>query len=116
MDYFLDLRQVDQPSFTLILRDDDGTVVHLCAPTVDLVDELREGGDVLLAALQGAHGNDKQKRAVYDFAARIINCNTDNFKTTAEELAIRYRLSLSILNAFFDKYVDFINDIQNAKN
>ena len=112
-----DLRNVGRPTMTLVLYDGEmDSTVHVCAPTVDLVDELREGSATLFAALKGEEGDNKAKRAVYELAAKLINCNTDLFTTTAEELAVRYRLSLEALQVFYLDYVEFINEIQNEKN
>lgn len=111
-----DLRQVDRLTHTLVLPGDGEVVVHLCAPTVELVNELKEGSDALFAVLRGDEGSDAAKRAVYDFAARLINCNVDDFTTTAQELAVKYRLSLNALGVFFVDYVDFLDQIQNGKN
>lgn len=111
-----DLRMVGRPTMTLVLPDDNGTTVHLCAPTVELVEELRGGSDVLFAALRGERGGAESKRAVYELAANLINCNTDLFETTTPELAKRYRVSVEHLQHFFVDYVSFLDEIQNAKN
>lgn len=111
-----DLRLIGRPTMTVIFPDDNGTTVHLCAPTVELVDELRDGSDVLFAVLRGQEGDAQAKRAVYELATKFINCNTDLFETTAAELVQRYSMSLEHLQHFFSDYVDFLNEIQNAKN
>lgn len=111
-----DLRMVGRPTMTLVLPDDNGTTVHLCAPTLDLVEELKSGSDTLFAVLRGEDGDAQTKRAVYGLATKFINCNTDLFETTAEELAKRYSVSMEHLQQFFIDYVDFLDEIQNAKN
>lgn len=111
-----DLRNVGRPTMTLVLYDGEDVTVHVCAPTVELIDELREGSEALFSVLNGDEGDNKAKRAVYELAANLINCNTDLFTTTADELATRYRLSLEALQVFYLDYVEFINEIQNEKN
>lgn len=111
-----DLRLAAQPTMTLVLPDEAGTTVHLCAPTLELVEELRGGSQALFAVLRGENGSAETSRAVYELAAKFINCNTDLFETTAEELAQRYSVSLEHLQKFFPDYVDFLDEIKNAKN
>lgn len=111
-----DLRMIGRPTMTLVLPDDNGTTVHLCAPTVELVEELRGGSDVLFAVLRGENGDAETRRAVYELAANFINCNIDLFETTAQELAKRYCVSMEHLQHFFVDYVSFLDEIQNAKN
>lgn len=111
-----DLRLAGQPTMTLVLPDEAGTTVHLCAPTLELVEELRGGSKALFAVLRGENGSAETSRAVYDLAAKFINCNTDLFETTAEELQQRYAVSMVHLQKFFPDYVDFLDEIKNAKN
>ena len=112
-----DLRNVGRPTMTLVFNDGETDVtVHVCAPTVELIDELRGSSETLFAALKGEDGDSRTKRAVYELAAKLINCNTDLFTTTADELATRYGLSLEALQVFYLDYVEFINAIQNEKN
>ena len=111
-----DLRALNQPTMTLVLPDEEGTIVRLCAPTVELVEELRDGSHTLFAALRGENGDEATSRAVYELAAKFINCNIDSFKTTPEELVQRYSLSITHLQKFFPDYVDFLSEIKNAKN
>jgi len=111
-----DLRLATQPTMTLVLPDKAGTTVHLCAPTLELVEELRGGSQALFAVLRGENGDTEATRAVYELAVKFINCNTDLFETTAEELAQRYSVSLVHLQQFFPDYVEFLDEIKNAKN
>ncbi|MBP3590271.1 MAG: hypothetical protein J6J61_06815 [Muribaculaceae bacterium] len=111
-----DLRQAGRPTMTLVLPDEQGTTIHLCAPTVELVEELREGSATLFAALRGEKGDAQTSRAVYELAANFINCNIDLFTTTAEELTRKYGVGLEHLQYFFIDYVNFLEEIQNAKN
>ena len=109
-----DLRLADYPTMTMVLPD--GTAVHVCAPTVELVDELRRSIRKLNAVLKGDEGDDRLKKAVYELAAKLINCNDDDFTVSAEELAVKHRTSLRALRVFFDDYVVFLKTIENAKN
>ena len=109
-----DLRLTDYPTMTIVLPD--GTAVHVCAPTVELVDELRRGSRKLNAVLKGEEGDARTKKAVYELAAKLINCNEDDFTVTAESLAIQHRASLRALRIFFDDYVTFLRTLETEKN
>lgn len=109
-----DLRLADFPTMTVVLPD--GTAVHVCVPTVELVEELRRSSRKLNAILNGDEGDAPTKKAVYELAAKLLNCNEDDFTVTAEGLAIQHRASLKALRVFFDDYVKFINSIEKAKN
>lgn len=114
MAHITDLRHIDRPTQTVVL--DDNTTVHVGPPTVDLVDELREGGQHLFAVLRGEEGSEVAKKAVYEFAAKVINCNDDMLTVTADDLSTKYGLSLKALGVFFNDYVAYLTEIQNEKN
>ena len=110
----LDFNAVQQPTWPLKLKDDDQTVVNLSAPTTELVDRLIAVAPELNAA---AAAKDHQTiRAVYALIADVMNCNEDGFVFTAEELRDKYHLTLLDLFRFVSGYLEFIQEIQNAKN
>lgn len=111
-----DLRHINRATMTVALNDAEGTIVHVGTPTVALVDELRGGAEALFDVLEGRNGNAAAKKAVYDFAAKVINCNDDLFTVTGEELATTYGLSLTALGVFFNDYTEFLTSIQKEKN
>ena len=110
----LDFNILQQPTQVVRMMDDERTIIHLSAPTVDLVDELKNNAAQLEAALSGKTKDTRQ--AVYNLAARLINCNLDGIIVTSEELALKYRMSLQALSVFYDTYVEFISEIGNEKN
>jgi hypothetical protein len=110
----LDFNLLQQPTQVLQMADDDKTVIHVSAPTVDLVDELKNNGAALEKALSS--NSPYTSRLVYGLAARLINCNLDGITVTAEELAVKYRMSLAALKLFFETYVEFLNEITDSKN
>lgn len=111
-----DLRALSAPSMTVVLPDDLGTTVHVTAPTLELVEYLRENAQGIFGVLRGEEGDERMKQGVYDFAAKLINCNLDGFNTSAHELATKYSMNMQHLQVFFTDYVDFVSEIQNAKN
>lgn len=113
MNHITDLRLADFPTLVLLLEGD--VVVHITAPTLDMVAEVNRSRSTLEAILQGEKAEQKQ-RAIYDLAAKLINCNEDDFSTTAFELLTRYRWGLRAVQKFFEDYQDFIESIEQAKN
>lgn len=110
----LDFNAIEQPSWAVTLKDDAKTVVHLVPPSVELVDRLV----AMAPELQGVaeHKDGRTVRAVYTLIADVLNCNDDGFKFTAEELRDAYRLSLLDVFRFTAGYMEFIKEIQDAKN
>lgn len=102
------------PIFPVEMPDEDGTVLHISPPTVDLQEELRASAGDFYALLDG--GNAEQRAALYDLAARLMSCNRNMLKITPEDLRKVYHLDAEDLVGFFHNYVDFIKGIENAKN
>lgn len=110
----LDFNAIEQPMWLVTLKDNDKTAVHLTAPTVDLVDRLVAMAPELQNVAE--HKDGRTIRAVYALTADVLNCNDDGFTFTAEELRDKYRLSLLDVIKFTAGYLEFIKEIQDAKN
>lgn len=110
----LDFNTIQRPTLLLTMLDDAKTQIRVSTPTESLVAELAEVAPTLetLVETSGKEAID----AIYDLAARLISCNRDCLAVAAEDLRNKYRLNLESMIVFFDVYVDFINDITNAKN
>ena len=102
------------PIWAVEMPDDDGTVLHIVPPTVDLQEELRASAADFNALLAG--GSDDKRAALYDLAARLMSCNRNMLTLTAEDLRKTYHLDTEDLVEFFHGYVDFLKGIENAKN
>lgn len=111
-----DLRATVRPSMITIFPDEDATVLHVTPPTVDMVEELKEGKEALFEVLKGKPGNQKQKDAVYSLAAKFLSCNMDDIKITPDELLTKYNMSPEALKVWFADYVDFLSNLENLKN
>lgn len=109
----LDLNKVQNSFMDLTLQDTAQTVVHLDIPTEALVSEL-EGMGPELKKLEA--GDRSSVDAIYDLAARLINCNLDLFTVTGKELQGKYGMNLFSAIAFFSAYLGFINELSNEKN
>lgn len=110
----LDFNTIEQPTWQVTLKDDEKTTVHLTAPTVDLVDRLVAAAPELQGVAE--HKDGRTIRAVYVLIADIMNCNDDGFTFTAEELRDKYRMSLLDVFKFTAGYLEFVKEIQDAKN
>lgn len=110
----LDFNELTQTTLVLRFQDDAKTVVHVSAPTVDLVDELRKNAAQLQEALTGK--GDKIRPVLYHLAARLINCNLDGITVTAEELVFKYGMSQVALHIFFEEYAEYLGKLSNEKN
>lgn len=110
----LDFNTVERPSLRLIMQDDAHTEILVITPTEGLVEELEHIRPNFEAMITNKEKLDIQ--ALYEFAAKVINCNRSFVTVTAEELAGKYRMNLESLVIFFGAYVDFIKLVTNSKN
>lgn len=110
----LDLNALDQPILEVKLRDENRTVFRLTTPTTKLVERFTAAKSELSAV---ASSRDVSKiKALYELTAELISCNADYITVTAEELRDKYRLTFGDLVVVFAAYLDFIKEINNAKN
>lgn len=114
MSLLVDLNTTQQLTMTLILKDDAGTVLHLCVPSKGTVDKVCVSLPKLKQALAGA--DESTSRAIYALTAELINNNLDGVTTTPRELATKYRMNLEDMAVFYAGYVDFLQAIENEKN
>ena len=116
----LDFNKINRPVLQLIMQDDDRTMIKVSCPTEALVAELNDALPALHKILTeddvNAGPNRDTLADVYDLAARLISCNRSSITVTAEELRDKYRMDLESMLIFFGAYVDYINEITNAKN
>lgn len=110
----LDFNAIEQPTWPLKLKDKEQTVVNLSAPSVELFDRLVAITPGLDAAVKEKNG--KTIRAVYELVAEVMNFNDDGFIFTADELRDKYRMTLLDVFKFVAGYMEFMREIQDAKN
>lgn len=110
----LDFNAYRRPELIIVMKDEKGTTLHVTTPTEQLVEEFRANLTELQRALTGQ--DEEASRTVYHLAAKVINCNLDGVITTGEELAKKYGLNLEDMTIFWTAYLEFIEEIQNAKN
>lgn len=110
----IDLNEESRPTLLFIMKDENKTKVHITTPSVALVKELRRNLTQLQEVMKGA--GPETNKAVYTLAAKLINCNLDFFKTTGEELETKYHVSVHDLIIFYTAYLEFLQEIDDAKN
>jgi hypothetical protein len=110
----LDFNAIQQPTWPVKLKDDAQTVVHLSTPTTELVDRLIAATPDLQEAANAKDG--RTIRATYGLVADLMNCNDDGFVFTAEELRDKYKMTLLDVFRFAAGYMEFIKEMQDAKN
>ena len=110
----LDFNILTAPTLPLVMRDDRRTEIIVSTPSEGLVEELQSMAPELTEILDA--GNTDSINSVYGLAAKLISCNRSGLQVTAEDLRDKYRLNLEALVVFFSVYLDFLNEITNAKN
>ena len=110
----LDFNALQQPTWPVRLKDDAHTVVNLSAPTVELLDRLVAATPELQEVAKTKDG--RTIRAVYELVADLMNCNEDGFTFTPEELRDTYKMTLLDVFRFAAGYMEFVKEMQDAKN
>ena len=109
----LDFNLVSPITLTLVMRDDARTEITVSTPTEMLVEELQALAPELKNIM---NANDAESiKAIYELAAKLISCNRNGLKVTAEELSGKYKLNLEALIVFYNVYLDLITEMINAK-
>ena len=110
----LDFRSFIQKTWEVVLCDEAGTTLHLTAPTEELIERLSANMQTLTKVFETRDPN--MIASAYDLAAEFISCNTEKLQVTGEELRTKYGFKLVFMAAFFKQYLDFVNEINDAKN
>lgn len=110
----LNFNQIQRPSVELTMMDVEQTVIRVTTPSVDLLEELEAALPEFEKVARS--GNKEAVLAIYDLAARLINCNLSFITVTADELRTKYNMGLDLMQIFFSAYMDFVNEIYKEKN
>ena len=109
-----DFNALEQPTLEVTLKDAAKTKVRLTVPTVNVVERF-----MAMSAEVGQLSKNPDGaliRAVYTLWAEVFNSNADGLTFTAKSLRDEYKIELVHLICFQPAYLDFIAEIQNAKN
>ena len=110
----LDLNALQRPTLDLTLRDANHTEVHMTLPSTKLIERLLAIAPELSTVAKGADA--QSIKALYSLAADLISNNTDGLTFTAEELRDVYGVRFEDLFFIFPAYLEFVNEVQSAKN
>lgn len=110
----LDLNALDQPILEVKLRDANKTTFRLTAPTTKLVERLIAAKGELVGLAKTK--DEKKLNALDELTADLMSCNADYITVTTEELRDTYRVTFADIVVIFSAYLDFINELTNAKN
>lgn len=109
----LDFNRLLQPVLTVTLSDPEKTTLHVNSPSLELVREIQLNFSELVRILSTETGEELE--AAYDLAAKVMSCNREKRIVTHEELK-KCGVDTQALTAFFVQYVDFLEELKNAKN
>lgn len=115
----LDFNKINQPVLPMIMGDEKKTLIKVTAPREALIEELEATMPELERVMEG-----QDQEAIdlcYDLAARLISCNTTGLEVTREDLRGKYWPKERIMNqlylvTFYSAYLEFIQEINHAKN
>lgn len=110
----LDLNALQRPTLDLTLRDEARTVVHMTLPTTKLVERLLAVAPKLSELAKTS--DPRAAEALFDLLADLISTNEDGLTVTAEELRDVYGVHFDDLFFIFPAYLEFVSEVQNAKN
>lgn len=110
----LDFNALERPVLELTLKDKERTVVRATAPTEELVGRLMTAATELQAVIDDKKGD--TIKALFGLIAELMSCNLDGQTFTAEELRDKYNLKLYDATVFVKIYLDFIQELNEAKN
>lgn len=110
----LDFNALERPVLELTLKDEARTVVRATAPTEELVERLVAASSEIQKAINDNTG--ETIKALFELIADLMNCNVDGLVFTAESLRDKYGMKLYEATVFVKVYLDFIQEINSAKN
>lgn len=110
----LDFNALEKPVLELTLKDAAKTVVRVTAPTEELVERLTAAAGELQKVIK--ENNGETIRSLFELIAELMNCNVDGLTFTAEDLREKYNMRLFEATVFVNVYLEFIQELNNAKN
>lgn len=111
----LDFNSFEQPTLPIVMKDEKKTTFTVTAPSEELIEKLDANRVEITEKLKNAKDLNSLN-ALYEFAAELISCNEEHVEITGEELKTTYKVNYMMLFAFYVAYMQFVNEIKNAKN
>lgn len=110
----LDFNALEKPVLELTLKDEAKTVVRATAPTEELVERLAAASSEIKQIMNDKTG--ETVKACFELIADLMNCNLDGLTFTADDLRDKYNMKLYDALVFVNVYLEFIQEINEAKN
>lgn len=110
----LDFNALEKPVLELTLKDEARTVVRATAPTEELVERLMSASTELKKVINDNTG--ETVKALFGLIAELMSCNLDGLTFTAEDLRDKYGMKLYDATVFVKVYLEFIQELNSAKN
>lgn len=110
----LDFNALEKPVLELTLKDEAKTVVRVTAPTEELVERLTAAAGEIQKVINDNTG--ETVRSLFELIAELMNCNIDGLTFTAEDLRDKYKMKLYEATVFVKVYLEFIQELNDAKN
>lgn len=110
----LDFNALEKPVLELTLKDEAKTVVRATAPTEELVERLTAASSEIQKVIKDNTG--ETVKALFELIAELMSCNIDGLVFTAEDLRDKYGMKLYEATVFVKVYLEFIQELNNAKN
>ena len=109
-----DFNSLERPVLEVIMPDAARTKIRVTTPTEELVTKFIAVSHELPALMKKQDGGLISE--LFALYADVLSCNLDGITFTADSLRNEYKVKLEFLILFNPVYLDFISEIQNAKN
>ena len=110
----LDFNALEQPVLEITLRDEAHTVVRITTPQEAQVERFMAMAENVKSLSK--ENNGEVIKASFEVIAECINNNLDELTVTADSLRTQYNLKLYDAVIFVKVYLEFLKEIENAKN
>ena len=110
----LDFNALEKPVLEITLKDEAKTAVRVTAPTEEMVERFMSLSENIKTLTNGNNGETLQK--AFELIAALINNNLDGQTFTADSLRKQYGFRLYEAIVFVKVYLEFIKELENAKN
>lgn len=109
-----DFNSLQRPTLEVTLMDEARTKIRVTTPTEALFEKFLTMSREMPELSKKRDGS--LIKSIFEVFADLFSCNMEGITFTAEDLRDKYGLKLEHLICFQPTYLDFINEIQNAKN
>jgi hypothetical protein len=110
----LDFNALEKPVLEITLRDKEKTVVRITTPNEEQVERFMSVAENVQNLKNDNTGETIQ--AAFGFVAELMNNNLDEMTFSADSLRGQYGLKIYDALVFIKIYLQFLQEIESAKN